>query len=147
MKRTIFSLIGYILIVYILILTLFHYYLVYSAGSFTMNDFIENHFCCAGFYKNFMGVYLNLYSDGFIVNYNHHPVKIIFNEEYIPPRYGEVSVYGVLQQDGTVKAVDVHNYNYNFILYGISFIAGVMVLFSFFKEWRLTSCGFVSRRL
>lgn len=145
MKRSFFSLLGYILIVCILIMTLAHYYLVYSVGSFTMNDFIEDPSCCAGLSKSFMGVYEKPFADGFIIIYNHRPVKVIFNEEYIPPRYGEVSVYGILQQDGSVNAMGVHNYNYNFIIYGISFIAGVFVLFSFFKEWKVTVHGFVRR--
>ncbi|MDP3734291.1 MAG: hypothetical protein Q8R37_03605 [Nanoarchaeota archaeon] len=145
MKRSVFSLIGYIVTGCILILMLFHYYLVYSVDSFTMNDFMENPSCCAGLYKNFMGVYQKSSADGFIAIYNHHPVKVIFNQEHTPPRYGEISVYGILQQDGTVKAIDVHNYNYNFILYGISFLAGLLVLFSLCTEWSVTARGFVRR--
>lgn len=144
MKHSFFSVISYVLTGFILILTLVHYNLTYG-NTVMITDFIENPPAYAGVERSVMGVYNGNFADGFILRYNQKLVAIFYDHDYLPPRYGEVLVYGQLQQDGSIKALAVHNYDYNFVIYGISFIAGIFVLFSFFKEWKITTSGFVRR--
>jgi len=143
-KRKPLSVIGYLLVVLVLLITLVHYSLVYGTNTFTIHDFLQNPHSYAGSSKNIMASYHNSFDGGFVVNYNNELITIFYDQEYIPPRYGEVLVYGILQRDGTVKAVGVHNYNYNYILYIVSFLAGIFVLALFLKEWKITGRGFES---
>jgi hypothetical protein len=86
----------------------------------------------------------------FYVIYNKKPVRIDYqnyeigyDQLYVPPRWGEVSLYGQVQADGSLQAWRVHNYDYNYLLYILSFFTGSGVLLFFFHEWKITRRGIV----
>jgi len=56
--------------------------------------------------------------------------------------YGETVVHVISRGDGTFEGLDYHNYDYNYVLYVISFVAFVIFLVLFFREWKLTFRGF-----
>lgn len=143
-KRLIIS--WFVLIVVLLSLTLFHDSLRTHKYSFTMHDFLLEPQKYAGQTRNIMGVYQEPTKKGFSIIYNKEKVEIIYDKEHQAPKYGEILIFGELQRDGTVKALGVHNYNYNFLLYLLSFIAGIIIIVVFFREWKLTKKGFVDKR-
>ncbi len=57
-------------------------------------------------------------------------------------RYGETVVHVLWRKNGTIEGLAYHNYDYNYVLYLFSFIALLMFLIIFFREWKLTSRGF-----
>jgi len=57
-------------------------------------------------------------------------------------RFGETVVHVMPREGGIVEGIDYHNYDYNYLLYIISFIALVVFIVLFFKEWRVTFGGF-----
>ena len=130
------------LVLVLLGVTLVHY-AVASDDYFSIDDFLENPAPYQGLYKNVMGPYGGSFDNGFYVIVNHKPVKVHYDQDYTPVRYGEVLVYGIVQEDGSVRAVGVHNYNYGyFVLYVGSIIAGIIILIIFFTEWKITRRGF-----
>ena len=145
MKIRLLCKISYFLLIVALLVTLFHYNLAYSK-SFSVDDFLDNPSLYVGEKKTIKGVYAGKFEQGFFMIKNQRTVKVHLERNddvnYGPPRYGEVLIYGTLQRDGSIFAEGVHNYNYAYIsIYGSSFLAGLIVLFYFLKEWKITWRG------
>jgi hypothetical protein len=132
----------YILAGITLMVTLFHYYIALEKDSFALDQFLTNPTKFAGRTATFSARYSNPVDGGFIVIYNHKPVRVHYGLEYAPPHYGEVLIFGRLNEGGFVEALGVHNYNYNYFIYGLSFLAGLVVLWCFLREWKMTRRGF-----
>ncbi len=131
---------GIILILLTLIISLVYFQEVYSSTS--ISNFKQNPETYSGDYKSVMGKYQGKTEGGFILLFNGKEVMVKTDSNHIKPKWGEVLVYGELQEDGTIKAIGIHNYDYNYLIYFFSFIAGIVVLIWFFKDWRLTRRGF-----
>ena len=144
MKSKILFKISYSLTLLLLLLSLAHYHFAYSEDHIPFHEFIEQPQLYAGMADSFMGKYSHATFDGFVMLQNHHSITIHYVPDYAPPRFGEVLVYGTLNRDGSVTALRVHNYNYNYFIYLASGIAGVMVLIYFFTEWKITRRGFIN---
>lgn len=150
----------YILAVLLLATTLAHYAVTYHKG-FTFGDILDSPSSYRGMNLSVTGPYsdYNVYNgyngyngplgsstagaSSFYIIYNKKPVRIDYDQPYVPPRWGEVSIYGEVQADGSLHALRVHNYDYNYLLYLLSFLTGIGVLVFFFHEWKITSRGFV----
>jgi len=115
-------------------------------SQLTTNNFQKNPEAYQGITKQIMGKYVKTTNYGFILNYNGQQMPILYDYAHNPPKYGEILVYGTFQNDGTIQALEVHNYDYNYIIYLISFIAFLFIVQLFFKEWKLTKKGFIPRR-
>jgi len=137
------ALLWYFLVLVLLIVTLFHYNSVYvnNGKKFEMIEHPEKYH---GITKQFMGKYGGSFNGGFYLKYNEQLVPIHYSEEYSPPHFGNVLVYGTFNKEGYVEAIGVHNYQYNYIIYLISLIAFLFVVWLFFKEWKIISRGFKS---
>ena len=77
------------------------------------------------FYVNLEGTQLNVVGSG---------IKM--------PVFGQTAAFLDFRKDGTIKLIDYHNYNYNYLLYIMSFFALIVFLIIFFKEWKITLRGF-----
>ena len=142
--------ISYVLILILFMMTLWYYSVVYSAarpGSFSAQEFLDNPMIASGDHRlrSIMGTYSSTFPGGFFLTYNHQQVKVLFSPAYDPPRFGETMVYGTFHSDGSIQAVAVHNYNYNYFLYFFSFFAGIFVIFIFYQEWKITLHGIEER--
>jgi hypothetical protein len=133
------------LVFIIFILSLVHYYTIEGEGSKAVINFMDNPKAYAGQTREIMGPYLEQTEDGFIMQYNQRPLRIHYTQPFTPPTYGQVLVYGTLQEDGSIRAIGVHNYNYNYLIYILSLIAGLYVLKVFFTEWKITKHGIEAR--
>ena len=58
------------------------------------------------------------------------------------PVYGETVVYINFTKENGMQLVDYHNYNYNYIIYLISFLAVAVSILVFLKEWKFSWGGF-----
>lgn len=132
---------GYILILILVILSLVHYHFSYVPGHISVYEFLSNPQSSAGLKDSLMGSYSHSTGDGFVMVYNHQLVRVHYTRDYTPPRFGEVLVYGVLNSDGSVTAIGVHNYQYNYFIYAASGIAGIMIIIYFLREWKITGRG------
>ena len=92
--------------------------------------------------KSIMGPYKEPTKEGFIMLYNKKEIEVLTQNRHAPPVFGEVLVYGDMNQS-TITAIGIHNYNYNYLLYIMSAIAGLLVAFYFFKEWKITKGGII----
>lgn len=137
--------VAYLLTIILTLVTLLHYSII-NKNEFTMNDFFKNPAQFAGQYRSITGPFVAQTEEGFFMEYNKHPFLVHYAEPYSPPRLGEVSVYGTLNEDGSVTALRIHNYDYNYLLYVLSFIAGVSVIIYFLWDWEITLTGFFPRR-
>ena len=137
--------VAYVLTLILTLVTLFHYSMI-NKNEFTMGDFIENPAQFAGHYRSITGPFVAQTNDGFFIEFNKHHFQVYYAEPYTPPVLGEVSIYGMLNKDGSITAWRVHNYDYNYILYVLSFFAGISVILYFFSEWKMTARGFFPRR-
>lgn len=140
-QHKLLKILAYSLVFLILVLSIILYYEVYKKGRVVIYDFIENPEENHGYTLSIMGPYGGSFDKGFYIIYNQKPVKILYGGDYIPPRYGEVLVYGTLQSDGYVKIVGIHNYDYNYFLYAASFLSFIVMIIFFLKEWRITLGG------
>ena len=129
---------GYLLVLCTLIITLTHYYYAFSVGFFTATNFLDDPPKYHGEIKSTMGPYGGSFDGGFFLIYNKEPIKIMYDQEYTPPRYGEVLVHGKLHREGYIEAIGVHNYDYYYLFYILSLIAGIIVIVLFLKEWKMT---------
>ena len=143
MKSKILFKISYSLTLLLLLLSLVHYHFAYG-DHISFHELIEQPQLYAGMADSFMGKYSHATPDGFVMLQNYHSIIIHYVPDYAPPRFGEVLVYGILNRDGSVTALRVHNYNYNYFIYFASGIVGVMVLIYFFTEWKITWRGFIN---
>ncbi len=121
--------VAYVLIVILLVTTIMHYY---SAENEIEEKEAET---------SIMGPYKEATENGFIMIYNKKEIEVIA-PQHTPPVLGEVLVYGYLDQN-KITAIGIHNYNYNYILYALSALAGLVVAFIFFKEWKITRRGII----
>ncbi len=60
----------------------------------------------------------------------------------VPAVLGETILYVDYRLDGRMVLIDYHNYNYNYVLYGLSLVAFFYFVWLFFREWKLTKRGF-----
>ncbi len=140
---------AYVLILLTLVISLLHYQLTFSQDSFTLKKFLQEPEKYKGLTKSIMGKYGGSFEGGFWIIYNQMPIKVYYPESkkdfftsYESPYLGEVLARGVLQADGSLLAKQAHNYDYNYVWYGLSFLVGVGALVFFFKEWKITREGF-----
>ena len=92
----------------------------------------------------FFGKIINISKDHFYLYTGPSNVKI--ESSNIPDvrktRYGEIVVHVISKKDRIVEGINYHNYDYNYLLYIVSFFAFVIFVIIFFKEWKLTLKGF-----
>lgn len=130
------------LILLILFLTLVHYNSVYNKNHLSLNEFLQNPAQFPEHQDSILGPYGGSFEGGFYIIYNKQRLRVLYNQTYTPPKYGEVLVYGIIKKDRSIQAIAVHNYNYNYLLYTISGITGIIIFLIFLKQWKLTLRGF-----
>ena len=141
---------GYIFVSILLMYLLYFYTFSFNSissnsKSYSTQEFINDPSIAHDEEKTIMGVYVDSFEGGFHVLYNHKVVTIYSDRVYEPPQWGEVNVRGLFHQNGTITALYVHNYNYNYWLYVFSAFAVFFVILLFFTEWKITSKGIKER--
>ena len=121
---------AYGLMIVLLITTLVHYHI--AEGEEEQKEAEES----------VMGPYKEATQGGFIMVFNKKEIEVIVPYSHPPPILGEVLAYGYLDQR-KMTAIGIHNYNYNYVLYVLSAIAGLLVALYFFKDWKITKGGIV----
>ncbi len=136
----------YVVVLFTLLVSLFHYRVAFTkADAFTFKKFLDNPKKYDGLVVSVMGPYGGSFPGGFFVIHNKLPIKVYYEPFHDAPRIGEVLARGTLQVDGTLYAKQVHNYDYNYLWYALSFLTGMVVLIYFLKEWKCTLRGFEER--
>ena len=146
MRQRRYFVMGYLFILLLFVLTMSYYYVVDSSGGYSAEEFLNDPGMAHGDNKTLMGIYDGLFEGGFQMRYNHRLVRVYSSVRYEPPKYGEVLVYGTFNLNGTMTAIAVHNYDYNYFLYIVSGVMGLLVLGLLLWEWKITFKGFEERR-
>lgn len=136
-KLRVLRMLLYLLVLCLFVASVFHYNLVLGNKNFTTDKYFEDPRGLQGTKKTFVGPYAGPSREGFLMVYNKENIPIHYKGEFTPPRYGEIVVYGAVNEEGEIEALGVHNYNYNYVLYILSFITGIFVLVVFFSEWKI----------
>ena len=111
-----------------------------AESAFTLNDYLENPQKYGGYKGQHFGKFISISQDNFYYDLGDLDIKVI-GSGVRNPIYGETVIFVNHRTDGIIELVDYHNYNYNYLLYFFSFIALVIFLILFFREWRLTLRG------
>lgn len=112
-----------------------------AKDSFTIKKYLENPQKYGGVKIENFGRIVNISQDHFYFDIGSTDLKV-FGSGVKEPVLGEMVVYLDYRKDGRIKMIDFHTYDYNFILYGISFIALIVFIFIFLKEWKFSWKGF-----
>lgn len=154
-KKCSWKILVYFLILITFIFSLVHYGLYLGdkekvLGSFYLNNGSEEF----GYKRTVMGAYAgefeNIPEKGFYMMHNTEKIPVFYLSDYtfvdslfgyVLPRYGEVEVYGYVT-DTAIYALSIHNHDYNYVLYFLSFCVGIFILAVFFREWEITRRGF-----
>jgi hypothetical protein len=105
-------------------------------------NFVEDPVKYAGKEFTFVGNVYNITPSTFYMDVNQKPLKIYY-QGLEKPKFGQLYVLGLTNVDGTVNALEVHHFSYNYIKYIISFFAFFLFLFIFFKDWKLKKWRFI----
>ncbi len=153
-KKSVWKYFIYFLILIPFIFSLFHYGLYFGDKEKTLEHFyLKDGSEEFGYKRTVMGAYAGEFESdpktGFYLLHNTKKIPVFYLENYFvdypnsytPPKYGEVAVYGYKTNEA-IYALSIHNYNYNYVLYFISFFAGLFILAFFFREWKITWRGF-----
>ena len=108
---------------------------------FTHDNYLENPQKYGGVKYERMGKIISISQDHFYFELGARDIKVI-GSGIKRPILGETVVYVHYRKDGVIELIDYHNYNYNYLLYGVSFIALLIFIMIFFKEWKITWRGF-----
>ncbi len=136
--------VGYTLVIFLLIVSLAHHYITIAKPLLPTSGFIENPQLYDGLTRSVLGIYTGPSPGGFTIQYNQRLIPVQYQEEVRPPRYGQILIYGTFHQEGYIEARQVHNYNYNYLIYFISFLTFLFVLALFFSEWKISKRGIES---
>ncbi len=147
MNKRVLDRIGYMLVILLLFLSLLHHYLTVAKPVLPTSGFIVSPELYDGLSRPVLGIYAGESSDGFWLRYNQQIIPVHYRQKVSPPRYGQILVYGTFHKEGYIEAHQLHNYNYNYIIYLISFLTFLFVLVLFFSEWKMTGRGMVSREI
>ncbi len=126
------------------VLTLLHFQSGTETKKFFTKKFSQQPEKLDGVIKTFLAPYGEPSEEGFSIIYNKQKISVHYQKEHEPPRFGEIGVHGVVKKEGHIQALAVHNYDYNYVIYILSFLAGIFVLACFLKEWKITRRGIES---
>ena len=134
-------------LVFILIMGFFLYdnakRAITAKEEFNIRDYLKNPQRYGGQQIESMVKITSMSEDYFYVNLENTKIKIMGSGIKMPV-LGQTAVFLDFRKDGTVKLIDYHNYNYNYVLYILSFFALIIFLIMLFKEWKITLRGFKS---
>jgi len=135
------------IIVYVVLLLAFillsvDFYLSKKFYSPSSNMILENPKEYDGRQFAFIGPVMNTSSSSFYMNVNHRPLKVHY-DNLQKPVLGQIYIIGIVNEDGSVTATQVHNLSYNYLKYAISFFALLLFIYLFFKDWKIKHWRFV----
>jgi hypothetical protein len=137
--------VGYVLL-FILIVSIVIYDNVYSKNyniehGLVYELYIENPQKYGGFKTESFGKIINISEDHFYFNSGNENIKV-FGLGIKKPIFGETAVFLDYKKDGRIELIDYHNYDFNYFLYITSFLAIIVFITIFLKEWKITWKGF-----
>lgn len=112
-----------------------------AKDSFTIENYFGDPEKYGGIKIENFGRIVNISEDHFYFDIGSAKLKV-FGSGIRIPILGEMVIYLDYRKDGIIEMIDFHTYDYNFILYGISFAALIVFVFIFLKEWKFSWKGF-----
>jgi len=136
--------VGYLLVFILVAVILLFDNLDYSASNkdrFTITKYLENPQKYGGIKLENFGRIVNISQDHFYLDIGSRDLKV-FGSGIKKPVLGEIVVYINYNKNGRIEMIDYHTYDYNYVLYGLSFFALIVFMIIFFMEWKFTRRGF-----
>lgn len=135
-------------IAYLLVFALIITFLAYDVkvkrnveSSSYLTNYLNNSEKYGGSKVEYFGKVINISQNYFYFRSGSKEIKI-YGSGIKMPVLGETIVFLDFQKDGKIRMIDYHNYDYNYIIYIISFFALIVFVVIFLKEWKLTKKGF-----
>lgn len=116
-------------------------YFRHLSEGFSINNYLENPNRFGEHKDERFGKIINISEDHFYFSLGDINIKI-YGAGIKKPIFGETVVFVNYGRDGKITLIDYHNYNYNYLLYILSFFALVIFVIIFLKEWKITPRGF-----
>ncbi|MCH8003871.1 MAG: hypothetical protein IH934_04550 [Nanoarchaeota archaeon] len=132
--------VGYSLLFVLIVVLLLFDSPGYSAADidrFTITRYLENPQKYGGVKLENFGRIVNISQDHFYFDIGSMDLKV-FGSGIKRPVLGELVVYIHFNKNGRIEMIDNHTYDYNYVLYGISFFSLIVFIIIFFKEWKFT---------
>ena len=129
------KIIAYVILIFLFVLLSLDFYLSKDYYVPSSDIFLADPLKYAGKETELTGPVLDVMADSFYLDVNQRPLKIYY-PNFEKPVLGQAYVRAKLNSDGTATGLEVHNLSYNYIKYAISFLAFILFLFIFFKEWK-----------
>jgi hypothetical protein len=114
---------------------------LHRVERFNLDKYLDGSGVYEGHKGQRFGKIVNISQDHFYFDIGSHTIKIM-GSGVEGAVYGETVLFIDFRGDGVMELINHHNYDYNYLLYIISFFAFLVFLFIFFKEWRITIRGF-----
>ena len=131
----------YIIALVLLVSMMYYSYTAHSRYYPSISDFVKD----PEKYDNVLTeqqvqVY-NITPDSFMTRFGNDEVLVKY-PNLKRPKYGQVTFLGYYKKEGFIQATAIRYSNYNYGKYVFSFIGLFILLFIFFREWKITSRGF-----
>src|SRR3989344_3779187 len=110
-------------------------------SSSYLTNYLNNPEKYSGNKVEYFGKIINISQDSLYFRAEGKEIKV-YGSGVKMPVLGETVVFLDFQKDGKIRIIDYHNYNYNYVIYLISFFALAVFVAIFLKEWKLTRKGF-----
>ena len=110
----------YTVVLIALFLAILQFFLAdYDFDDVGVDEFLANPEAYSGQEREFAGFVLSASEDSFVVRVNRRDIEVHYDG---PVPRGQVEFHSVLNADGTVTAINVHNLSYNYLKYILSFL-------------------------
>lgn len=136
--------IGYLLTIILVIALIFIENKDFSDSNddiFTISNYIDNPEKYGGVQLENFGRIVEINQDHFYFDIGSMDLKV-YGTEIKKPILGEIVVYIDYNKNGKMEMIDYHTYDYNYVLYGLSFFSLIVFVIIFFAEWKITRRGF-----
>ena len=136
--------VGYLLVLILVVVLLLIENISYSyhnIDKFTITKYLENPQKYGGVKLENFGKIVSISQDHFYFDIGSRDLKI-YGSGIKRPILGELVVYTNYNKNGRIEMIDYHTYDYNYVIYGISFIALIIFIIIFFVEWKFSRRGF-----
>lgn len=130
------KIIAYVILIFLFVILSLDFYLSKNYYVPSSDSFLDNPSKYKGQLSEFAGPVLSSSADGFYMSVNKMPLKVYYSG-IEKPKFGQLYVHVMLNEDGTATALEVHKLSYNYLKYIISFFAFIIFLIIFFNEWML----------
>ena len=134
---------------YILVIATITFLIIYDKSvrlenkgrGFRLDNYLQDHAKYGGYQGERLAKIVNISEDYLYIRTEGKILKV-YGKGVKMPILGESVFFLDFGKDGNIRMIAYHNYDYNYLLYAVSFVSLVVFAVIFFKDWKFTRGGF-----